>query len=184
VTRELYEGWVRHRRFGSAPRSFRHRVYMTLSGEGARRTLEMPRSLGIGFNPVRFHFEMDGDRVVALAAEVTNTPWGERRTYEFDGRAGRAEKRLHVSPFLTMDHEYVCHATAPGERLTVHIENRRHGERVFDATLTLARRPARDLRRLRLRYPAQPLRVLALIYGHAAVLALGGAGYHPHPGRT
>jgi DUF1365 family protein len=32
---------------------------MTLSGDDDRRTLEMPRSLGIRFNPVRFHFRMD-----------------------------------------------------------------------------------------------------------------------------
>jgi uncharacterized protein len=83
-----------------------------------------------------------------------------------------------------MDHEYVCNATPSGDRLTVHLENRHGGRRVFDATLALERRPARDLARLRLRYPAQPLRVLALIYGHAALLALSGAKYHPHPGRT
>jgi DUF1365 family protein len=175
VSFELYEGWVRHRRFGPVRRSFRHPVFMTLSG-GRRRTLEMPRSLGMGFNPVRFHFEMDGDEVVALAAEVTITPWGERHTYEFEGRAGRADKAMRVSPFLGMDHEYVCHASAPGEQLTVHVENLRDGERVFDATLSLERRPPGDLRRLRLRYPAQPLRVLALIYGHAAVLAARGVG--------
>ncbi|MGH2744034.1 MAG: DUF1365 family protein [Thermoleophilaceae bacterium] len=181
---ELYEGWVRHRRLGAVAHSFRYRLYMTLSGdENGQRTLSMPRSLGVGFNPVRFHFRMDGDRVASLAAEVTNTPWGERRTYEFEGRAGRADKQLHVSPFLGMDHEYVCHATAPGEHLTVHIENRRDGERVFDATLSLERRPASHLRRLRLRYPAQPLRVLGLIYAHAALLALRGARYHPHPAR-
>ncbi|HEV2873876.1 MAG TPA: DUF1365 family protein [Thermoleophilaceae bacterium] len=146
---------------------------MTLS-TGRRRTLEMPPSLGVGFNPVRFHFEMDGDEVASLAAEVTNTPWGERHTYEFDGRAGRAGKALRVSPFLGMDHEYVCHASAPGEHLTVHVENLHDGERVFDATLSLERRPSGDLRRLRMRYPAQPLRVLALIYGHAALV--GGRG--------
>jgi uncharacterized protein len=174
VSVELYEGWVRHRRFGSVKRSFRHRVFMTLSGDGRRRTLEMPRSLGVGFNPVRFHFEMDGDEVAALAAEVTNTPWGERHTYEFEGRAGREEKVLRVSPFLDMDHEYVCHASAPGRYLTVHVENLRAGERVFDATLSLERRPPGDLRRLRLRHPAQTLRVLALIYGHAALLAARG----------
>jgi uncharacterized protein len=185
VNADLYEGWVRHRRFGSVPRSFRYRLYMTLSGDDrGRRTLEMPRSLGVGFNPVRFHYRMDGDAVASLAAEVTNTPWGERRTYEFEGRAGRAEKALHVSPFLGMDHEYVVHASVPGPHLTVHIENRRGGERVFDATLSLERRPAADLRRLRLRYPAQPLRVLALIYGHGALLTLLGAGYHPHPARS
>jgi DUF1365 family protein len=85
VSVDLYEGWVRHRRFGSVPRSFRHRVFMTLSG-GPRRTLEMPRSLGLGFNPVRFHFDMDGDEVASLAAEVTYTPWGERHVYELPGR--------------------------------------------------------------------------------------------------
>jgi DUF1365 family protein len=55
--------------------------------------------------------------------------------------------------------------------------------RVFDATLSLTRRPARERLRLRLRYPAQTLRVLALIYGHAALLALRGARHHPHPTR-
>ena len=173
---DLYEGWVRHRRYGSVPRSFRYRLYMTLSGGGPRRTLEMPPALGVGFNPVRFHFEMDGEEVASLAAEVTNTPWGERHTYEFAGRSGRAEKVLRVSPFLDMDHEYVCHASVPGRHLTVHVENLRAGERVFDATLSLERRPPGDLRRLRRRYPAQPLRVLALIYGHAALLAGRGVG--------
>jgi DUF1365 family protein len=138
VRQELYEGWVRHRRFGSVPHSFRYRLYMTLSGDGPLRTLEMPPSLGVGFNPVRFHFEMDGDRVVSLAAEVTNTPWGERRTYRFGGRAGRADKQLHVSPFLAMDHEYVCHATAPGERLTHRESPRRRAGLRRDA---LARAP-------------------------------------------
>jgi uncharacterized protein len=183
VSTDLYEGWVRHRRFGDVARSFRHGLYMTLSDrdEHGRRTLEMPRSLGVGFNPVRFHFRMEGAAVASLAAEVTNTPWGERRTYEFDGRAGRAGKELHVSPFLAMDHEYLCHASAPGDHLTVHIENRREGRRVFDATLSLERRPAGDLRRLRLRYPAQTVRVLGLIYGHAALLVLRRAPYHQHP---
>jgi DUF1365 family protein len=180
----LYEGWVRHRRFGAVPHAFRYRLFMTLSAEGRRRTLEMPRSLGIGFNPVRFHYSLEDGEVESIAAEVTNTPWGERRTYEFGGRAGSAAKAMHVSPFLSMDHEYVLHATPPGERLTVHIENLREGERVFDATLSLTRRPAQDLLRLRLRYPAQPLRVLALIYGHAGLLALRGARYHPHPRRV
>jgi uncharacterized protein len=174
---ELYEGWVRHRRFGEVERSFRYRLYMTLSDDGV---LEMPRSLGVGFNPVRFRYGSDG----SLAAEVTNTPWGERRVYRFESLAGTAGKAMHVSPFLGMDHDYSIHANVPGRRLTVHIENRRAGERVFDATLSLERRPPGDLRRLRLRYPAQPLRVLALIYAHGALLALRGAPYHPHPRRA
>ena len=138
---ELYEGWIRHRRFVAPARSFRHPVFMTLS-DGPVRTLELPASLGVGFNPVRFHFHPDG----SVAAEVTNTPWGERRTYEFDGGAGSADKEMHVSPFLGMDHEYSIHAGRPGDHLTVHIENRRDGERVFDATLSLQRRVPVDQR--------------------------------------
>ena len=174
---ELYEGWVRHRRFGDVPRSFRYRLYMTLGDDGV---LEMPRSLGVAFNPVRFRYGTDG----SLAAEVTNTPWGERRLYSFDGRSGTTGKAMHVSPFLGMDQDYSIHANVPGKHLTVHIENTRAGERVFDATLSLERRPASDLRRLRLRYPAQTVRVLALIYAHGALLALRGAPYHPHPRRA
>jgi uncharacterized protein len=174
---ELYEGWVSHRRFGDVPSSFRYRLYMTLSDDGV---LEMPRSLGVGFNPVRFRYASDG----SLAAEVTNTPWGERRVYQFAGRTGTARKAMHVSPFLGMEQEYSIHSSAPGRHLTVHIENRRDGERVFDATLSLERRRPSDLRRLRVRYFAQPLRVLALIYAHGALLALRGAPYHPHPRRV
>jgi DUF1365 family protein len=176
----LYEGWVRHRRFLTPARSFRHRVFMTLS-DGPVRTLELPPSLGVGFNPVRFHYEMDGDAVRAIVAEVTNTPWGERHSYRFEGRGGRAAKAMHVSPFLALDTDYLLHASAPGDRMTIHIESRRHGERVFDATLSLTRRPARRRLRLQLRYPAQTLRVLVLIYAHAARLGLRGARYHPHP---
>jgi uncharacterized protein len=88
---------------------------------------------------------------------------------------------MHVSPFLALDTDYLLHASAPGDRMTIHIESRRHGERVFDATLSLTRRPARRRLRLQLRYPAQTLRVLVLIYAHAARLGLRGARYHPHP---
>ena len=178
---DVYEGWVQHRRLGAVPHCFRHRLYMVLAGRGAHRTLEMPSSFGVGFNPVRFHYRLDGDAVESITAEVTNTPWGERRTYHFTGRSGRAIKALHVSPFQSMDREYVLNATPPGERLTVHIESMHRGQRIFDATLSLERRPPSALPRLRRRYPAQTLRVLGLIYGHAALLALRGSQYHPHP---
>lgn len=109
---------------------------------------------------------------------------GERREYRFDGLSGTIGKAMHVSPFLGMDQDYSIHANVPGKHLTVHIDNTRERKRVVDATLSLERRPASDLRRLRLRYPARTLRVLALIYAHGALLALRGAPYHPHPRRT
>jgi DUF1365 family protein len=71
----------------------------------------------------------------------------------------------------------------PDHEVTVFgaVENRRGGERVFDATLSLERRPPGYLRRLRRRYPARTLRVLTLIYAHAAVLAVRGAPFHGRP---
>ena len=94
---ELYEGWVRHRRFAEPAARSATALYMTLS-KGTVRRLELPSSLGVGFNPVRFHYEMDGDRVRSIAAEVTNTPWGERRTYRFEGRGGHAAKECTSRP--------------------------------------------------------------------------------------
>jgi uncharacterized protein len=156
--------------------------------EGQIRLLTQLRSFGHCFNPVSFYYCLDrsGERVDALLAEVTNTPWGERHAYVLPGGKGEFDKALHVSPFMGMDHRYTAHVGTPGERLAVHIESRRHGEVAFDATLALRRHELtrRSAARLALRYPLANVRVLALIYGHALGLKLAGAPVHrrPEPG--
>jgi DUF1365 family protein len=161
--------------------------------DGPVRVLTHLRTLGYLFNPVTFYYCFDaaGERVEAVAAEVTNTPWGERHVYALaredggEGRvlSGRVGKRFHVSPFLGMDAEYDWRLTDPGDDLQVHVESCR-GDRVdFDATLSLRRReptPA-ALRRALVRHPLMPLRVVGGIYAHAVRLKLKGAPYHPHP---
>jgi DUF1365 family protein len=160
--------------------------------DGPIRLLAQPRSLGHCFNPVSFYycFEPDGERVQALVAEVTNTPWGERHAYVIEGRqpdsavlAGEFEKALHVSPFMGMDHRYSARAATPAETLSVHIASRRAGATVFDATLALRRRELTRaaIARITLRYPLATVRVLALIYAHALGLKLAGVPVHPHP---
>ena len=53
-----------------------------------------------------------GERVEALAAEVTNTPWGERHVVRVSpGCDGHFAKRFHVSPFLGMDADYRLRAS-------------------------------------------------------------------------
>jgi DUF1365 family protein len=191
-TRVVYEGWVRHRRFEPVEHAFRYPlslVYSEVEADevldlveertgrrpaGPVRLLTQPRRFGVGFNPVSFYFCFDGDRVAAVAAEVTNTPWGERHTYVLDGRDGFVGKRLHVSPFLGMDGSYAWRVSEPGETLQVHIENREAERRVFDATLSLRRRE-------RARLHLGPLGVLARIYVQAARLKLRGVPVHPHP---
>jgi len=155
--------------------------------EGPIRILTQLRSFGHCFNPVSFYYCLDGggERIEAVVAEVTNTPWGQRHAYVVPGGAEDLDKALHVSPFMAMDHRYTVRAAVPGERLAIHIESRRDGARAFDATLALRRRELTRgaAARLAVRYPFANLRVLGLIYGHAVGLKLAGAPIHRHPAK-
>ncbi|MDQ6751548.1 MAG: DUF1365 domain-containing protein [Actinomycetota bacterium] len=163
---------------------------------GPVRLLTTLRTLGHNFNPVCFYycFAADGERVEAVVAEVTNTPWGERHAYvlgraEGGGRLMRdtMDKAFHVSPFIGMDNHYDWRVTEPNGTVLVHIDERDdHGSAVFDATLSLDRHELTRARltRMLLRFPAASLRVLALIYWNAIKLKLKGAPYHRHPERA
>lgn len=187
----LYEGTIRHRRFAQRGHEFRHKIAMAYLDEGegdaaVARALVRERTgtaldgpvrlltLGRGFNPVRFHYCFDGaERLRAIVAEVTNTPWGERHSYVLDGSGpvleGTHEKAMRVSPFMGMDQRYVWRAAEPGNTVSVHIESHEDGRKAFDATLSLRRRPGRAPR-----LPGGSLRATALIYGHAVLLRLKG----------
>ena len=157
---------------------------------GPVRVLTQPRTLGHCFNPVSFYYCFTPEeRLDAVVAEVTNTPWGEQHAYVLT-RTGDARelsaslaKALHVSPFMGMEQRYTIRLSAPGPMLSVHIESREHGRPAFDATLSLRRAPLtrRGMARVTMHYPAATLRVLALIYGHALALKLQGVPVHPHP---
>jgi DUF1365 family protein len=157
---------------------------------GPIRVLTQPRTFGHCFNPVSFYYCFTPqERLDAVVAEVTNTPWGERHAYVLTHTGDAPElsasfaKALHVSPFMGMDQRYTIRACAPGPTLSVHIESRERGRPVFDATLSLRRAPLtqRGMARETMRYPAATLRVLTLIYGHALALKLRRVPVHPHP---
>ena len=113
---------------------------------GPIRLLTQLRTLGHCFNPVSFYYCYDeAERLQALVAEVTNTPWGERHAYVIGAGGARIiqggmDKALHVSPFMEMDQRYEVRATEPAATLSVHISSHQEGERAFDATLALERR--------------------------------------------
>ena len=164
---------------------------------GPIRLLTHPRHFGYGFNPVSFYYCFDaGDReLVAIVAEINNTPWGERHCYVLarDANRGTPErlhfefgKDFHVSPFLPMDQRYDWRFTRPGDTLAVHMENRREDRRVFDATMTLRRQPITGpaLAASLARHPLVTFKVTAAIYWQALRLWLKRVPFHTHPDLT
>jgi len=150
--------------------------------------LANPRYWGVGFNPVSFYFLHGEDGPVeAMIAEVTSTPWKERRSYVLTagpgGLSGRFEKLMHVSPFMPMEQTYEWRATEPGERLSVSIRNRQEGRIVFEAGLALERREMtpRAMREILFRYPPMTVSTIARIYWNAARLKTKGAPYFRRP---
>ena len=158
--------------------------------DGPVRLLTNLRCWGYVFNPVSFYYCFDRDeRLVAVLADVTNTPWGERHHYVVGAAAGRRAlrgvfpKAHHVSPFQPMELEYRWTVHAPGPRLAVHMVNAAAGEKVFDATLVLARREwtPGNLLRVLLRHPWMTAKVTATIHWHALRLWMKRATFHVHP---
>jgi len=158
---------------------------------GPIRLLTHLRYFGYAMNPVSFYYCFDptGARVETILAEVNNTPWGERHCYVLacpgDSAANTFafRKAFHVSPFMPMAIDYRWRLTDPGDRVTVHMVNLEAGQAIFDATLTLARRPITGghLARVLLVYPFMTLQVIAGIYWQALRLRWKGTPYHPHP---
>ena len=98
---------------------------------GEVRMLSQARRWGWLFNPITVFvlWDKNPDAPVAAVAEVTNTPWKERRQYplplaptpssgDADATAFHVafDKELHVSPFLEMGYRYpvsYTHLTLP-----------------------------------------------------------------------
>lgn len=171
---------------------------------GPIRLLTQLRHVGVLMNPVSFYYCFDAAdaRVVAIVAEITNTPWGERHAYVLatPAPARRLQrfsfrKGFHVSPFMPMEHDYHWRFSVPGERLLVHMENHlRDGDSAagepraparicFDATLSLRRVPlgAASLAGALLRFPLMSAQVALGIYWNALRLWQKGAPFHTHP---
>ena len=104
---------------------------------GEVRMLSQARRWGWLFNPITVFvlWDKDPDVPVAAVAEVTNTPWKERRQYALPlvpapsaGHPGASafhvefDKELHVSPFLEMDYHYRLTLESRDEELSVRID--------------------------------------------------------------
>lgn len=149
------------------------------------------RYFGMSMNPIACYycFNADESKLEFLVAEVTNTPWNERHSYVLAGPEQGSwlqtefDKRLHVSPFNPMAMRYHWRSNTPDERLVLHLANSEHGERVFDASLSLEARPmtAASLNRTLWRYPLMTARIGLAIYWQALRLFIKRVPLHSHP---
>jgi DUF1365 family protein len=173
-------------------------AYLALHGidlTGGRVVLvTLPRVFGYLFNPVSFYFCYDAtDTCVASLAEVTNT-FKEMKPYflgpetrspaasELSALSSqlstasvfrlRTPKNFYVSPFSDVDTAFDFNLRAPGERLSIQIDDYVGAKRTLTSTLAGPRREltASRLAWFTLKYPAITLRIIALIHWHAALL--------------
>lgn len=156
------------------------------------------------FNPLSLYFALapppEGDGrgdgpVEAVLAEVTNTPWHERRAYALAAPTPAAAattgirfaKDLHVSPFLDLDLDHVLRFTPPGgDRMTVEMESRTRGPDdapALTARLALRRRPLdrSTMTAVLLHHGAPSHRISAGIHLNAVRLWREGAPFRRHP---
>lgn len=180
---------------GPAPGSVRDKLADWLRDQGVEielgrvALLTHLRIVGQVFNPVSWFFVYDRtDRLRHVVAEVNNT-FGEGCCYllRASGDVVRDEalKTFHVSPFQPVAGRYSFRVTPPRERMTVHIDLVRDGERAFDSTLAVGRRALTDgtLLRTVARHPHLGLRTLGLIHYQALRLWLKRAPFFAKPDR-
>lgn len=141
----------------------------------------LPRVLGYLFNPVSFYFCFDRDGTpVAALAEVTNT-FKEMKPFLLapetlrDGAFRlRVPKNFYVSPYSDVDVAFDFNLRAPGERLSIQIDDYVANERTLTSALNGPRRQLTDARLawFTLKYPLITLRIISLIHWHALLLWL------------
>jgi DUF1365 family protein len=157
------------------------------------RLLTQPRSLGFYFSPLNLYYCFAEDAsLVAVIAEVNNTPWNEQHCYLLWSGNEAAEgeylhdKQMHVSPFMSMEHEYHWPISPPGQQLSVELSTVREEGAFFDAAMTLERRPLTSwsLARHLVTSPINAARVVAAIYFEALRLWSKRCPYYPHPKTT
>jgi len=157
---------------------------------GPIRMLVNLRYWGFNMNPLCTYYCFDdaGEKIIAILAEVNNTPWNERHAYVLMGndfsnkQQIRFQKKFHVSPFNPIEMDYHWYSTTPDETLALHLENWQDNAKVMDATMTLAREAitVASINKILIRFPLMTVKVIAAIYWQAVKIWWKGVPIFSH----
>jgi len=155
---------------------------------GPIRVMALPRVLGYAFNPITLFFCHDAAGALTCVVHQVNNTFGKRHFYVLPvTTAGvidqTAAKRLHVSPFMTMDHRYDFRLTEPADRFVLNIKVMRDDEVWLTAGFNADRRDFTDAQLLKawLAHPLLTLKVIGGIHFEALKIWLKGVRFQPVP---
>jgi len=151
------------------------------------------RFMGYLMNPISCYFCFDeNDNLEYVVAEVSNTPWKERKHYLLPMNEENAlysqtfQKEMHVSPFMENDMQYHWLSNRPenleGHELNIDLENLYHGELAFKAGLRLKRNEITpfNLNRVLIQFPFLSVKIIMAIYWQALRLFIKGVPVVKH----
>lgn len=138
--------------------------------------------LGLCFNPISFILCEDHTQLNTVILEVHNTPWNERHHYMLpvhDVTPPYYEflftKKLHVSPFMEMNHEYFLKIKQTKDEFQANLKNLQNGNKKFEASIRLSRNEKSKP------WLFMPQKTVWRIYWQALKIWLKGVPFCPHP---
>ena len=133
---------------------------------------------GYTMNPLVTYYCFDRhEQLVAVLAEVNNTPWGEKHAYAL--RAGdqplleqHFAKAFTVSPFNGLNMDYCWQSNTPEKNLFIDIQVACENKNIVSAHLNLQRQPltAPAINKILIKYPLHTVKVISAIYWQALKL--------------
>ncbi len=144
------------------------------------------RYWGIRMNPLNTYYCMNKEgELVAIVAQVNNTPWNESHAYVLDCRGKNREfksefkKAFTVSPFNVVNMNYFWKSNYPGQNLNIAIDARIDNKNIVRASLTLQKQTPSTLvlNSILIKYPMMTIKVVTGIYWQALKLFLKGVPF-------